>query len=357
MIHRKIFVRATGFCLAVLLLASAGWGLNHWLTFRRPNVARESTFLLRPEYSFPEFLDSLASSGILRHPERFRRAAAERDLARYLKPGRYIFKSGMSNQTVIRMIANGWQTPMRLVFRGYQQSPEELAAWFGRNFASDSAEFAAVLLDSAVVRECGFKPETFLAMFLADTYEFYWTDSPEQVVRRFRNEYDRYWNQERKKLAAEAGLTPTEVIILASIVARESNLPEDQARIAGVYLNRIRRGIRLQACPTVIFALKDTEPGIRRVLKRHLRTDSPYNTYRYAGLPPGPIGIPGRSAIEAVLHYDKNNYLYFCASPELDGTHRFAATYSEHQRNAREYQRAFSAWDKARTASRNTASS
>ena len=218
----------------------------------------------------------------------------------------------MSNQYIIRMIANGWQTPAKVTLRGYIKTIDRLAAFLGRNFEADSAAFATALKDTAMIDSLGFRPETFIGMFIPNTYEFYWTSSPESVIKRFKKEYDTFWNGRRDRLAKEIGLDRNEVMTLASIVIGETNNAGEMPKIAGVYMNRLHRGMRLQACPTVIYAHLDTEPGLRRLLHRHLQIDSPYNTYRIKGLPPGPIAIPTVTAIDAVLNYEKSNYLYFC---------------------------------------------
>ena len=257
----------------------------------------------------------------------------------------------MSNQYIIRMIANGWQTPAKVTLRGYIKTLDRLAAFLGRNFEADSAAFATVLKDTAMIDSLGFRPETFIGMFIPNTYEFYWTSSPRNVVMRFKKEYETFWSGERDRLAREIGLDRNEVMTLASIVIGETNNAGEMPKIAGVYMNRLHRGMRLQACPTVIYAHLDTEPGLRRLLHRHLQIDSPYNTYRIKGLPPGPIAIPTVTAIDAVLNYEKSSYLYFCAKPEFDGTHNFATTYSQHKANSRAYNKAYREREASRKAS------
>ena len=262
-----------------------------------------------------------------------------------------VIEPGMSNQYIIRMIANGWQTPAKVTLRGYIKTIDRLAAFLSRNFEADSAAFATALKDTAMIDSLGFRPEAFIGMFIPNTYEFYWTSSPESVIKRFKKEYEAFWSGERDRLAKEIGMDRNEVMTLASIVIGETNNAGEMPRIAGVYMNRLHRGMRLQACPTVIYAHLETEPGIRRLLHRHLQIDSPYNTYKIKGLPPGPIAIPTVTAIDAVLHYEKSDYLYFCAKPEFDGTHNFARTYSQHMANSRAYNKAFREREASRKAS------
>ncbi len=334
---------------AVAVIAAIGTG--RYITYKKPNTVKEGVILIYRDADYQAVRDSIAASGTVRNMKSFDRAAGKRNLAAHFEPGRYVITPGMSNQYIIRMIANGWQTPGKVTLRGYIKTLDRLAAFLGRNFEADSAAFAATLQDTALMDSLGFRPETFIGMFIPNTYEIYWTDSPENVVKRFYREYNAFWSGERDSLAKEIGLDRNEVMTLASIVIGETNNAGEMPKIAGVYMNRLHRGMRLQACPTVIYAHLDTEPGLRRLLNRHLQIDSPYNTYRIKGLPPGPISIPTVTAIDAVLHYEKSSYLYFCAKPEFDGTHNFASTYSQHKANSRAYNKAFREREASRKAS------
>lgn len=332
--------------LSILLLGagiSAYIATDYYLKFIKPDVRQESIFYIYPNQDYAALLDSLEKAEIFLHPNRFVRAANQRGLEQYIKVGRYKITPEMSNQEIIRTFANGWQTPQRITFKGYIKTLDRLAAYFGNNFAADSAAFMAVLSDANLQKELGMKPETMISLFLPNTYEMYWTTSPKDVVQRFKREYDAFWNEERQAKAKKLGLSQTQVITLASIIVQETNHVPEQPAMAAVYLNRLKKGMKLQACPTVIYALKDVEPGIRRVLNRHLKYDSPYNTYKYAGLPPGPITIPTLAAIDAVLNRDSSQYLYFCANSNFDGTHKFTASYQEHLKNGRAYQKALKA--------------
>ena len=198
----------------------------------------------------------------------------------------------------------------------------------------------AALENDDFLKKYGFSSEDVFAMILPDTYQMYWTASVEDIFDRFKKEYDVFWNEDRTAKAKAQGLTPKEVSVVASIVSGETLKDFEYPKIAGVYLNRYRKGMKLQADPTVCFCY---DYKLDRVLKKHLSVDSPYNTYRYAGLPPAPINVPPKACIDAVLNPDRHSYLYFCASPDFDGTHRFAVFYSEHKKNARAFQRALSA--------------
>ena len=337
-------------CTAVAAVIAAA-GLSRYLTYKKPNTVGEGVILIYRNASYSAVMDSLKSSGTVKNIKSFERAARKRDLASHFEPGRYVIEPGMSNQYIIRMIANGWQTPAKVTLRGYIKTIDRLAAFLSRNFEADSAAFATALKDTAMIDSLGFRPEAFIGMFIPNTYEFYWTSSPESVIKRFKKEYEAFWSGERDRLAKEIGMDRNEVMTLASIVIGETNNAGEMPRIAGVYMNRLHRGMRLQACPTVIYAHLETEPGIRRLLHRHLQIDSPYNTYKIKGLPPGPIAIPTVTAIDAVLHYEKSDYLYFCAKPEFDGTHNFARTYSQHMANSRAYNKAFREREASRKAS------
>lgn len=337
-------------CTAIAAVIAAA-GLSRYLTYKKPNTVGEGVILIYRNASYSAVMDSLKSSGTVKNIKSFERAARKRDLASHFEPGRYVIEPGMSNQYIIRMIANGWQTPAKVTLRGYTKTIGRLAAVLGRSFEADSSAFDAALRDTAMISSLGFTPEAFIGMFIPNTYEFYWTSSPESVIKRFKKEYEAFWSGERDRLAKEIGMDRNEVMTLASIVIGETNNAGEMPRIAGVYMNRLHRGMRLQACPTVIYAHLETEPGIRRLLHRHLQIDSPYNTYKIKGLPPGPIAIPTVTAIDAVLHYEKSDYLYFCAKPEFDGTHNFARTYSQHMANSRAYNKAFREREASRKAS------
>lgn len=250
--------------------------------------------------------------------------------------GRYSVE-GLSALDVLRVVCRGNQTPMTLTIP-IVHTKERLAAVLAQRLDTDSADFAAALNDSATCAKYGYAPDDILCMVLPNTYEVYWTYSAQQWLDRMQRESRRYWTAKRKKQAEAIGLTPTEVYTLASIVEQESKCLHDLPIIAGLYINRIKKGMCLQADPTLKFACRDFKA--QRVKGKMLSVDSPYNTYIHTGLPPGPICIPSMASIEAVLHYQPSRYLYMCASPQLDGTHRFTHSYSEHLRNARAYTRA-----------------
>lgn len=234
-------------------------------------------------------------------------------------------------------LKHGRETAVPFVFNNLR-TKEQFARRTADQLLVDSALLASKLNDPAFCATFGFTPETIPALLIPNTYEFYWKTSPEQLMERMKWEYDRFWNEERLAKAKSIGLTPIEVATLASIVEEESAQRKERPRIAGLYLNRLRIGMPLQADPTVKFAVGDF--SLRRILRGHLDTDSPYNTYKNKGLPPGPIRIPSIQAVDAVLGREKSNFLYMCAKEDFSGSHNFATTFEEHQRNAARYRRA-----------------
>ncbi len=250
--------------------------------------------------------------------------------------GAYRLRTGMTVREVALKLAKGSQTPVRVTFNNVR-TLEQLAERVSQQLYFSGEELSALLYNDSVCAELGFTRATLPAMFLPDTYEFYWTVKPESFVRRLNKEYNRYWEGKRGQQAKALGLTPVEVATLASIVEEETNKRDEMGTVAGLYMNRLRKGMPLQADPTVKFAWGDF--SLRRILNVHLAIESPYNTYRVTGLPPGPIRIASKQAIDAVLNHQPNGYYYMCAREDFSGYHNFAVTLAEHQRNALRYQR------------------
>lgn len=298
----------------------------------------ESIVLYIPEDADYEWLvEKLTEEEIIEDTGAFKWLAKRKKLSEKINTGRYRINAGMSNNEIINMIRSGRQEPLQFMFN-HLRTLNDLAGVAGKILQPDSVEFAAYLNDPSIAESQGFTIEEFPAMFIPNTYEFYWTTGPEEFVERMKREYIAFWSRGREKKAEEAGLSRIEVAILASIVEQESLHADENPRIAGVFINRIEKGIPLQSDPTLIFALQDF--AIRRVLNDYKRIDSPYNTYRNKGLPPGPICIPSVEAIDGVLDYEQHNYIYFCVKPDFSGYHNFARTLSQHNKNARLYQQA-----------------
>jgi UPF0755 protein len=236
------------------------------------------------------------------------------------------------------LLRSGQQAPLNVTFNNIRLK-EELAEKICSEVSADADEFLALLNDSSVVSEYGFTTETIMCMFIPNTYEVFWTITERELMDRMYQEYKRFWNDERRAKADALGLTLTEVSILASVVqAEQLGHPDERPRVAGLYINRLERNIALQADPTLVYALGDF--SIKRVLDTDKEIDSPYNTYLYAGLPPGPINLPEISSIDAVLNYEDHDYLYMCAKEDFSGYHNFANNLQDHLNNARKYQRA-----------------
>ena len=254
----------------------------------------------------------------------------------FIKTGCYQMESVMSDREVIRMFRSGRQVPVKMRVRGVR-TQGQLARQLSEQLMIDSAQIASRLSDSAYMSTFGLTVPEAVCLFIPDTYEVWWNMSADDLFARMHREYKTFWNDKRRSRCTQIGLTPQEVVTLASIVEEETAKDVDKPLVAGLYINRLRRGMLLQADPTVKFAVGDFR--LRRILNEHLKTDSPYNTYLYKGLPPGPIRIPTGKTVDFTLNYTPSDHLYMCASPALDGTHRFTNSYGQHLRNAREYQR------------------
>jgi len=254
-----------------------------------------------------------------------------------VNPGKYRILNRMSNSQIINLLRSGKQEKIKFSFYNVR-TKKQLASRFSHTLEPDSTTIINLLNNPEFTSKYGFTPETIMAMFIPDSYEFYWNTSVEDFFAEMGKAYKNVWNDERKQKAQAIGLSQTEVAILASIVEHETYRKDERSTVAGVYLNRIRRGILLQADPTVIFAVGDFT--INRVRKGHLEIDSPYNTYKYKGLPPGPIAIPSISSIDAVLANERHGYIYFCAKEDFSGYHNFASNFAQHQVFARKFQRA-----------------
>ncbi len=281
-------------------------------------------------------IDSLRANGQILNENHFRWTANKMDYSNVnIKKGHYVIATSSTNRAIISMLRGGRQAPLQVTINNVR-TIEQLAGRIAAKLEFDSLDLIDYL-DRHFDTIAGTTPPTRLTRFLPNTYEFYWTVSPEEYCNRMLKEYDHFWTAERKAKAEKIGLTPDEVYTLASIIEKETNYNPEKPRMAGVYLNRIRDGIPLQADPTIVFALGQFD--LKRILYGHLSVDSPYNTYKNLGLPPGPIYMPGVASINAVLDKEDHNYLYFCARPTEDGPgHAYAETLPAHNLNAQRYQ-------------------
>jgi len=322
-------------CLVLLL----GTATNFSLKLFRSNTNNqfEQGYLYIPTGSnLDDVVAIIKAQHILNNTESFKWVASKMNF-KNIKPGKYKITKGLSNIELVRLLRSGKQEPIKLTFQNIRLKTD-FAGYIGKNFEIDSLAFLNMLDSIDLVRQYGFDEETIFCMFIPNTYELYWNTSKEKFFERMQKEYVKFWNTERLAQAKAIGLSPVQVSILASIVDQEALLNREMVRIAGVYMNRLNRGIKLEADPTVIFANGDFT--VKRVLYKLLQKDSPYNTYKYNGLPPGPICMPSVAAIDAVLHFEKHNYIYFCAKEDFSGLHNFASNVTEHQMNARKFQQA-----------------
>jgi UPF0755 protein len=319
-----------------LIAAAVGFfGLSLYQTYMAPNVSGTEKYLfVRTGYNLDDLLKDVQHSGALKNTESFVKAAARMNLAGSMKPGRYELNKGMGNRGLINMLKSGNQKPVNLKIQGIRKK-ENFAGYLSRNLEADSLTFLRVLDSAELVEQYGFTKENSYTMFIPNSYEMYWNTTPMAFFERMQKEYDKFWTSERKQKAEALNLTPPQVGVLASIVDAEALYDKEMPIIAGLYLNRLKKGILLQADPTVIFANDDFT--VKRVTNALLNVSSPYNTYKYAGLPPGPIMMPSINAIDAVLNKDDNNYIYMCAKEDFSGYHNFAVTVQEHNANAKKY--------------------
>ncbi len=334
--------------LLALLGGAAGFVFGrYYVDNKMPNFSEKYVLYVYPDMTASEVMDSLqAGAGTVR-PKSLQRAFDKMETSQKMKPGRYVVDASSTSIYVARMLVFGWQTPQNMTLSGTLRKKDRIAQRISSQMMVDSASVADALNDEVFLAEYGFTPENVFAMILPDTYEMYWTVSVKEIFDRFKKEYDAFWTEDRLAKAKAQGLSQMEVSIMASIVSGETLKAAEYPVIAGVYLNRYNKGMKLQADPTIAFCYDYT---LDRILKKHLTVDSPYNTYKHVGLPPAPINVPPKACLEAVLNPQKHNYIYFCASPAFDGTHKFAVTYTEHLKNARAFQRELTARRKAKAA-------
>lgn len=333
---RKIFVAAL--VISTILLSS--FTFYFYQVIFTPNflVDQENRYVLIPTGSdFSDVQRIVYDERIVNDPISFGMLSKFMDYDELVKPGRYHIEANSNNITVIRLLRSGIQAPVRITFNNARLAAEA-AEKVCTNLEMNPEELLKLLESDSVAEAYGFKPEEFRSMFIPNTYEVYWNVSPKSLVDRFHREYEAFWNETRKQKAEAIGLRPVEVSVLASIVQAETAQKEELPMVAGLYLNRLRIHMPLQADPTLIYAVGDFT--IKRVLNIHKEVESPYNTYKYAGLPPGTINYPSITSIDAVLNFSKHNYVYMCAKEDFSGFHSFASTLSEHNRNAARYQQA-----------------
>jgi UPF0755 protein len=322
--------------LSLLLVLIAATGINYYLKYFKPNVTDTQEYLYIPTGSnFKDVFSIIVNKDIVKDTISFLNAAQNMDYPVKVKAGRYRLTKDMSNRSLINMLKAGNQEPVIIAFQNVRLK-HTLAGMISKKIESDSTSILGLLDSAAFVEKYGFNTENIYTMFIPNSYEIYWNSNAEKFFLRMHAEYLKFWNADRKAKATKINLSQADVSILASIVDSEALNDSEMPRIAGLYMNRLLKGMRLEADPTVIFAANDFT--IRRVLNKHLRINSPYNTYLNEGLPPGPITMPSINAIDAVLNYEKHDYIYMCAKEDFSGYHNYASNLSQHLQNARKFQ-------------------
>ena len=323
--------------LLVVGVVSAISGYRILLKSNVKDIETKQFILVYPEDNQDEILKKIEETNCVKNMSTLKMVASVFNLQEKKKSGRYELKSGESNMEIVRKIIYGRQSPVRISFNAVR-TKEILAEKITEKLQMSADDFLEALESPEILQKYGLTSETIISLFLPNTYEVYWNITPADLIERMKKEYDKFWTDDRKARLADCNLTQTEVSTLASIVEEETLKKDEKPMVAGLYLNRLRIGMALQADPTVKFALQDF--SLKRIYGGHLQCDSPYNTYKYAGLPPGPIRTPSADGIDAVLNYTHHNYIYMCAKEDFSGYHNFASTYAAHQENAQKYRRA-----------------
>ena len=302
-----------------------------------PEDSSEKYIYIPTGADFLDVIQILSGNGLLVNANSFRWVANRKNYINNIKAGRYFINRELNNNELINLLRSGEQIPVKVTFSNLR-TKKQLAGKISAQIEADSIAVMQYLMDTTFLLATGLNTNNVSCLFIPNTYEFYWNTSAKQFIDRIQKEYNKFWNKERIKKAAKIGLTKFEVSALASIVEMESYKKDERPIIARLYLNRLKKRMKLQSDPTIIFAIGNF--SIRRVLTKDLKIDSPYNTYLHKGLPPGPICIPSINAIDAVLNASKNDYLFMCAKEDFSGYHNFAKTAREHSKNARKYRRA-----------------
>jgi peptidoglycan lytic transglycosylase G len=319
------------------LIVSILFGIRYYNRIYKANSQKDSYLYISTGSDYTDVIEILTKDSLLNNVKSFEWLALKKNYHNHVYAGRYKLDSLMNNNDIINKLRSGHQDPIKVVFNSIR-TREQLASKISKQIEADSISLLDVLNDDSIANHYGLKHETFTCIFIPNTYEFWWNTTAEKFVNKMYTEYKRFWNKSRLEKAKVLNLTPEDVTTLASIVDEEAYFNNEMPRVAGVYINRLRKRMHLQADPTLKFALGDF--SIKRVLNVHKQIDSPYNTYKRYGLPPGPISFPSVSAIDAVLNFESHSYIYFCAKPDFSGYHNFAKTLSQHNINARNYQRA-----------------
>jgi UPF0755 protein len=326
--------------VSLLIIAAGGVAGYGWYILKSPNIitnnGEKKYIYIYDNDDFEDLIRAIEKEADIKNSRSFRKTAA---LLKYtnIRSGRYEINGRTSNFDLIRKLRSGNQTPVRLTFNNIR-TKQQLAGRLAQQIMIDSLDILYYLENDDFLAEYNLKPETAVIIFIPNTYEVFWNISGKDLFDRMYREYNRFWTEDRRKKADEIPLSLEQVSILASIVEEETKKEYEYPTVAGVYINRLKKGMRLEADPTVKFANGDF--ALKRVLHRHLAIDSPYNTYMYGGLPPGPIRIPSPQVIDGVLNCEQHNYIFMVAKETLNGEHHFSTTNAEHERHARKYRQA-----------------
>lgn len=341
MSSKKRIVRTAWTIVAVLLIVVAILGILIYRQIYTTNLVgtgKSNEFLYIPTDSrIEDVIEILENSHLLLNEKSFRWTAHQMKYDLNVRPGKYKLKPRMSNKELVTLLRSGKQVPVNVTFNNIR-TKEQLAERISKQIEAKPGTILNLLNDPDYTVKMNFTTDNILSMFIPDTYEFFWNTSADKFLQKMKKEYDRFWSSKRLAQAAKIKLTPVEISIIASIVQLESNKEDEKPLIAGVYVNRYKKDWKLEADPTLVYALGDFT--INRVLSVYKQINSPYNTYKFKGLPPGPICLPTVSSLSAVLNYTQHRYMYFCAKEDFSGYHSFATNYGQHLHNARKFQRA-----------------
>jgi UPF0755 protein len=331
--------------LVILMIGGGVVGFQLFEKYKEPilnlNQGEKHYLYIPTGADYQTVLDSLERPDLLRDVAFFKLIAERKNYPNKVKPGRYKLESSLNANALVNKLRSGNQDPINVTFNN-KRFASEIVSDVSSKLELDSFRLYDMMANEEIMESYGFDRRNFTSMFLPDTYQFFWNTSEEEFLDRMKKQYDQFWTEDRKAKAKDINLSIQEVSVLASIVQMETNKRDEQAKVAGLYINRLKKGILLQADPTVKFALGNF--GLTRILFRHLEYDSPYNTYKYAGLPPGPICMPDKITIDHVLNYERHNYIYMCAKDDGSGYHAFARNLREHNRNAAAYHRWYREW-------------
>ena len=331
--------RIGGFLVLFIAIIMSYIGYEKYNAIFEPNVfvttKAEVEFFIPSGSTYDSFLSLLDSAAFLSDYRSFIWVADKKNLRSHIQPGRYLLENGMNNNQLVNLFRSGNQQPVKIVVRS-TRSKEVFSGFIAKHIEADSVSILKFMSDNENF-DIENKKVSWMTLCIPNTYELYWNTNADQFFKRMTREYQSFWNNDRRLKLEKVNLNEFEVSILASIVQQETAMDDEKPTVAGVYMNRLNKGKRLEADPTLIYAVGDF--GIKRVLDKHKEVESPYNTYKHKGLPPGPICMPTISSIDAVLNYEKHNYLFFCAKEDFSGYHNFARSYTQHIRNAKKFRR------------------